>query len=96
MARLREEVRDELDTKRLDPIRGYEDAVRAGNTERAGVIGKVGARYLEGFRRVRLAELVEANMPERDRVAREKLAALEREREDLQAGLALQRMARGA
>ncbi len=96
LARLREEVKDQLDTKRLDPIRGYEDAVRAGDTERAGVIGKVGARYLNGFRRVRLAELVEANLPEKEKAAREKLARLEREREDLQVGLSLSRMSRGA
>lgn len=94
LARLREEVRDELDAKRLDPIRGYEEAVRAGDTERAGVIGKIAPRYLEGFRRVRLAELVEENMPERDREARQKLRELEREKEDLDMGLALQRRAR--
>ncbi len=94
LARLREEVRDELDTKRLDPIRGYEAAVRAGHAERAEVIGKIGPRYLEGFRRVRLAELVEENMPERDREARRKLAELEREKENLEMGLALQRRAR--
>ncbi len=95
LARLREEVRDDLEAKRLDPIRGYEEAVRAGDKERAGVIGKMGARYLEGFRRARLAELVEENAPEKDRKAREKLAELEREREDLEAGLAMQRVARG-
>ncbi|MDP9488401.1 MAG: hypothetical protein M3Q49_21900 [Actinomycetota bacterium] len=95
LARLREEVRDDLEAKRLDPLRGFEEAVRAGDKERAGVIGKMGARYLEGFRRARLAELVEENAPEKDRKAREKLAELEREREDLEAGLAMQRMARG-
>lgn len=95
LARLREEVRDELDTKRLDPIRGYEEAVRAGDKERAEVIGKIGPRYLEGFRRMRLAELVEENMPESDRRARQKLAELEREQEDLNVGLAMQRRARG-
>ncbi len=75
-------------------MRAYEEAVRAGDKERAGVIGKMGARYLEGFRRMRLAELVEENAPEKDRKAREKLAELEREREDLEVGLALQRRAR--
>jgi hypothetical protein len=95
LARLREEVRDDLEAKRLDPIRGYEEAVRAGDKERAGVIGKMGARYLEGFRRARLAELVEENMPQRDREARRKLQELEREREDLEVGLAMQRAARG-
>ncbi len=49
LARIREEVRDDLEAKRLDPIRGYEEALRAGDKERAGVIGKMGARYLEGF-----------------------------------------------
>ena len=77
LARLREEVRDELDTKRLDPIRGYEEAVRAGDKERAEVIGKIGPRYLEGFRRTRLAELVEENLPESERRARRRLAELE-------------------
>ncbi|MDP9481578.1 MAG: hypothetical protein M3R38_38935 [Actinomycetota bacterium] len=95
LARIREEVRDDLEARRLDPIRGYEEAVRAGDKERAGVIGKMGGRYLEGFRRARLQELVEENAPENDRKARERLAALEREREDLEAGLAMQRMARG-
>ncbi len=95
LARIREEVRDDLEAKRLDPLRGYEEAVRAGDKERAGVIGKMGGRYLEGFRRARLAELVEENMPQRDREARRRLAELEREREDLEAGLAMQRMARG-
>ncbi len=95
LARIREEVRDDLEAKRMDPIRGYEEAVRAGDAERAGVIGKMGGRYLEGFRRQRLAELVEENMPQRDREARRRLQELEREREDLEAGLAMQRMARG-
>lgn len=95
LARLREEVRDELDSKRLDPLRGFEQAVRAGDRERASVIAKVGPRYLEGARRQRLAELVEANLPEKDREARQKLARLEREREDLALGLSMQRMARG-
>ncbi|MDP9487456.1 MAG: hypothetical protein M3Q49_17010 [Actinomycetota bacterium] len=95
LARLREEVRDDLEARRLDPLRGFEEAVRAGDKERAGVIGKMGARYLEGFRRARLAELVEENMPEKDREARRRLQELEREREDLEAGLAMQRVARG-
>ncbi len=94
LARLREEVRDDLEARRLDPLRGFEEAVRAGDKERAGVIGKMGARYLEGFRRARLAELVEENMPQRDREARRKLQELEREREDLEVGLAMQRAAR--
>ncbi len=94
LARLREEVRDDLEAGRVDPIRGYEAAVRAGDRERAAIIGKMGGRYLEGFRRMRLAELVEENAPEKDRKAREKLAELEREREDLEVGLALQRRAR--
>ncbi len=96
MARLREEIKDELDTKRLDPIRGYEQAVRAGDTERASVIAKIGPRYLDGFRRMRLGELVEANLPEKEREARQKLARLEREREDLQVGLGLSRLSRSA
>ncbi len=94
LARLREEVRDDLEARRLDPIRGYEEAVRAGDKERAGVIGKMGGRYLEGFRRMRLAELVEENMPQRMREDRRRLAELEREREDLALGIAMQRQAR--
>ncbi len=93
LARLREEVRDELEAGRLDPIRGYEQAIRAGDRERAAILAKMGGRYLEGFRRTRLAELVEENAPEKGKKAREKLAALEREREDLEVGLALQRRA---
>lgn len=94
LARLREEVRDDLEAKRLDPIRGYEQAIRAGDRERADVIGKMGARYLEGFRRQRLAGLVEQNLPDRERRARERLARLEAEREDLEMGLSVQRHAR--
>ncbi|MDP9476540.1 MAG: hypothetical protein M3R38_12805 [Actinomycetota bacterium] len=94
LARIRAEVQDDLEAKRLDPLRGYEEAVRAGDAERAGVIGKMGGRYLEGFRRMRLAELVEKNLPERDREARRRLQELEREREDLALGLAMQRQAR--
>lgn len=94
LARIRDEVRDELEAKRMDPLRGYEEAIRAGDKERAAVIGKMGGRYLEGFRRMRLAELVEENLPESERKAREKLANLEREREDLEMGLAVQRRAR--
>ncbi len=95
LARIREEVKDDLEAKRMDPLRGYEEAVRAGDKERAGVIGKMGGRYLEGFRRARLAELVEENMPEKDREARRRLQELEQEQQDLEAGLAMQRMARG-
>ncbi len=95
LARLREEVRDDLEAKRMDPLRGYEEAVRAGDKERAAVIGRMGHRYLEGFRRQRLAELVQENMPEKDREARRRLQELEQEQQDLEAGLAMQRMARG-
>jgi hypothetical protein len=95
LARIREEVKDDLEAKRMDPLRGYEEAVRAGDKERAGVIGKMGGRYLEGFRRQRLAELVQENMPEKDREARRRLTELEREQGDLALGLAMQRAARG-
>ncbi|MDP9487514.1 MAG: hypothetical protein M3Q49_17310 [Actinomycetota bacterium] len=69
--------------------------MRAGDKERAAVIGRMGHRYLEGFRRQRLAELVQENMPEKDREARRRLQKLEQEQQDLEAGLAMQRMARG-
>lgn len=96
LARIREEVRDSFEAGRLDPIREHEKATRAGDTERAATIAKIGGRFLDGFRRQRLAELAEANLPEKEKAARARLATLEREKEDLALGLSMQRMARGA
>lgn len=91
LARIRAEVSDEFEAGRLDPLRAYEEAVRSGDAERAEVLGKAGMRYLEGFRRQRLAELVEENLPPARKRERERLAALEREREDIEIGLAIRR-----
>lgn len=91
LSRIRAEVTDDFEARRLDPIRAYEEAIRSGDAERADVIGKAGARYLDGFRRQRLAELVEENLPPERKRERERLAALESEREDLELGMALRR-----
>lgn len=93
LSRLRAEVTDDFEAGRQDPIRGFEQAVRAGDAERAEVIGKAGARYLQGFRRGRLAELVEENLPPARKRERDRLAALELEREDIELGLAISRRA---
>ncbi len=94
LARIREEVRDDFEVRNMDALTAYEQALRAGDRERADVIGKMGGRYLEGFRRQRLADLVAENMPEKERRARKRLAELEAEQADLKTGLAMQRIAR--
>ncbi len=90
LARIRAEVTDAFDAGRQDPIRAFEQAVRAGDPERAEVIGAVGPRYLDGFRRARLAELVCENEPEDRKRARRRLEELEKEKQDheLAAGIA--------
>ena len=95
LQRLREEVRDDFEAGRQDPIRAYEHAVRVGDKERAEVIGKVGGRYMNnGIRRQHLARLVEENEPASKKQARQRLQALEDEKRQTELGLALQERAR--
>lgn len=95
LQRLREEVRDDFEAGRQDPIRAYEHAVRVGDKERAEVIGKVGPRYMDnGIRRQQLARLVEENEPAHKKQARQRLQALETEKRQTELGLALQERAR--
>lgn len=96
LARIRAELTDEFEAGRQDPLRAYETAIRSGDEERAEVIGKVGTRFLQGAaRRQRLADLVEQNLPEDRRRAKQKIAELERQKMQLDFGSALMRRARG-
>jgi len=80
LARIRSEVTDEFEAGRQDPLVSYQHALRAGDKERAEVIGKLGGRYLKDApRRARLRELVAENEPAERRRAKEKLAELENE-----------------
>lgn len=95
LARIRAEITDAFEAGRQDPIRAYEQAVRAGDMERAEVIGKVGERHLDDHtRRGRLRRLVEENEPEEKKRARRRLAELEREKQTNDLGNALMRKAR--
>ncbi len=91
LARIRAEVTDAFDAGRQDPIRAFEMAVRAGDAERAEVIGTVGPRYLDGFRRARLAELVRENEPEDRKRARRRLEELEKQKQDHEVAVAISR-----
>lgn len=96
LARIRAEVVDELEAGRDDPLRAYERATRAGDAERAEVLGKVGGKYLqEPARRARLRELVEENEPAERRRAKERLASLQGEKRTHELGSALHRKLRG-
>lgn len=92
LARVREEVRDDLEGG-VDALMAYKEAVRLGDAERAGIIGRMGPRYLKGdsVRRQRLAELVEENMPESQRDAKREHERLQAQRRNLEIGFALQR-----
>lgn len=95
LSRIREEVRDEFEAGRQDPIRAYQHAIRLGDKERAEVIGKVGTRYLENaIRRQQLARLVEENEPESKKRAKKRLSELEEQKRQTGLGLALQERAR--
>jgi hypothetical protein len=97
LARVRAEVTDELSSGLQDPLRAYEHALRAGDTERAEVIGKLGARHLEDpTRRRRLAELVAETEPEERKRAKQRLAEVDERKRALDLGSALNRRVRGA
>ena len=95
LVRIRAEVTDELEAGRDDPLRAYERAVRAGDKERAEVIGKVGLHYLDDpSRRQRLRELVAENEPEDRKQARRRLQELESKQRSTELAHALGRKVR--
>jgi len=95
LSRLRAEVTDAFSGKVDDPIQAYERAVRAGDDERAEVIGVVGLKYLqEPARRQRLRSLVAANEPADRRRAKETLAKVEGQKRSHELGTALSRVVR--
>jgi hypothetical protein len=95
LSRLRAEVTDAFDGKVDDPLQAYERAVRAGDDERAEVIGGVGLKYLEEpARRQRLRQLVSENEPDEVRKAKETLAKVEGQRFTHELGTALNRRVR--
>lgn len=95
LSRIRAEVTDALQGGRDDAVRMYERAARAGDAERAEVIGKVGEKYLtEPARRMRLRQLVAENEPDATRRAKKRLAQLEGEKRTHELGAALNRVAR--
>ncbi len=97
LARVRAEVTEELSSGTQDPLRAYEHALRAGDTERAEVIGKLGASHLKDpTRRRRLAELVAEHEPEERKRAKKRLADVDERKRSLDIGAALHHRVRGA
>lgn len=95
LSRIRTEVTDDFEAGHQDPLVSYQRAVRAGDTERAEIIGKVGEKYLkEPARRARLRELVAENEPADRRRAKRRLAELEGEKREHELGVALKRRVR--
>jgi hypothetical protein len=95
LSRIRAEVADTFDGKIDDPIQAYERAVRAGDDERAEVIGGVGLKYLEEpSRRQRLRQLVSENEPAEIRKAKATLAKVEGQKRTHELGTALNRRLR--
>ncbi len=95
LSRIRGEVTDAFSGKLDDPIQAYERAIRAGDTERAEVIGRVGLRYLEEpARRQRLGQLVAQNEPADRRRAKETLVKVEGQKRSHELGTALHRLVR--
>ena len=92
LARVREEVRDDLESGLIDALVSYQEAARLGDRERAEVLARMGPRYLSDHtRRARLRQLVEENLPESRRRAKRDLERLEAERRSVELGLAMQR-----
>ncbi len=93
-ANIRQDVLDALEHG-TDPVAAYERAIRAGDAERAAIIGQLGERYLKDTgRRRQLRRLVEENEPEAKQQARRRLAELETEQNSFEVGAALQRTLR--
>ena len=92
LQRIREEVRDDLESGTIDALVSYQEAVRLGDRERAEVLARMGPRYLtDHTRRARLRQLVEENLPESRRRAKRDLERLEAEKRSVELGLAMQR-----
>ena len=95
LSRIRGEVTDAFSGKVDDPIQAYERAIRAGDLERAEVIGGVGLKFLEEpSRRQRLRQLVAQNEPADRRRAKEALAKVEGQKRTHELGTALSRLVR--
>ncbi|MDP9475109.1 MAG: hypothetical protein M3R38_05360 [Actinomycetota bacterium] len=95
LARIRAEVTDALEGGTDDALIAYERAVRAGDLERAEVLGKVGAKYLtDTTRRRRLRQLVAENEPADRRRAKERLGEIAGEQRTHELGTALRRQVR--
>ena len=95
LSRIRAEVADAFGGGLRDPLLDYERAIRAGDVERAGVIGSVGIKHLtDPARRQRLRTLVAQNEPAEVRQAKAKLAKVEGQRFTHELGTALNRRLR--
>ncbi len=97
LARIREEVRDDLEGGMIDALVSYQEAIKLGDRERAELIARMGPRYLtDPTRRARLRQLVEENLPEGRRKAKRDLERLEAEKRSVELGLAFLRPRRRA
>ena len=95
LSRIRAEVTDAFDAQLDDPIQAFERAARAGDDERAEVIGNVGLKFLEEpARRQRLRQLVSENEPADRRRAKETLVKVEGAKRTHELGTALNRLVR--
>ncbi len=95
LSRIRAEVADTFEGKIDDPLQAYERAIRAGDLERADVIGGVGLKFLEEpSRRQRLRQLVAQNEPADRRRAKETLVKVEGQKRSHELGTALNRIVR--
>ncbi len=87
--RISEDVMEDL-AGGTDPIRAYDNAVRLGDEERAGIIAKHAPRFLDSIQRRDLNRRVEERLPERVKAARTRLSQLEAEKRSLEVGLTMQ------
>ncbi len=87
--RISEDVMEDL-ADGTDPIRAYDNAVRLGDEERAGIIAKHAPRFLDSVQRRDLYRRVEERLPEKVKDARARLSQLEAERRSLELGLTMQ------
>lgn len=95
LARLRSEAIADFDGGLRDPLVDYERAIRAGDVERAGVIGSVGIKHLtDPARRQRLRTLVAQNEPAEVQKAKKRLAEVEARKQSHELGTALSRIVR--
>ncbi len=96
LARIRSEVNDLFWSGRDDPFVAYERAIRAGDRERAQVIGQLGLNFLEEpSRRRRLKQLVTENQPEERKQARHQREEAEAKLRSTELAHALRRQVHG-